>query len=154
LLFFSNKFYPHNLQATDEKLYQLYSSRLRQETYFNKSFINSIAGHCRINPDWGRCRNADAGLTRRTNGKTTNAGITFFGIPAFLQYIQHHKNKANFLKSPKFQFLKHLSPLTVLISRNICMLYMRVEPEPEPQRGMFPAPAKWCCSGYSLDSSS
>jgi hypothetical protein len=44
--------------------------------------LTGIAGHYRNNPwsavpDWGRCRNADAGLTLWTNGKTNDAGITF-----------------------------------------------------------------------------
>jgi hypothetical protein len=41
-----------------------------------------IAGHYRTNPwpavpDWSWCRNADAGLMLRTNGKTNDAGLTF-----------------------------------------------------------------------------
>jgi hypothetical protein len=54
--------------------------------------LNSIAGHYRTNPwlavpDWRQCRNADAGLMWRTNGKNNDAGLTFSrysGIPAFL----------------------------------------------------------------------
>jgi hypothetical protein len=42
----------------------------------------SIAGHYRNNlwpavPDWSQCQNADAGLRRRTNIKTNDAGLTF-----------------------------------------------------------------------------
>jgi hypothetical protein len=51
----------------------------------NFSFLTkplTIAGHYRTNPwpavpDWSRCRNADAGLTPRTNGKNNDAGLTF-----------------------------------------------------------------------------
>jgi hypothetical protein len=50
------------------------------------SRLSTIAGHCRNNPwsavpDWSQCRNADAGLTWQTNGKTNDAGLTF--SPAF-----------------------------------------------------------------------
>jgi hypothetical protein len=63
---------------------------------FTKSlFTVVIAGHYRTNPlsavpDWRRCRNADAGLTRRINGKTNNAGLTFtaaFRYSGIYQYL-------------------------------------------------------------------
>jgi hypothetical protein len=58
----------------------------------------SIAGHHRTNPwsavpDWGRCRNADAGLMRRTNGKTNDAGLTFSPVFRYsgISVLQHNK---------------------------------------------------------------
>jgi hypothetical protein len=53
--------------------------------YCNRHSAICIAGHYRNNPwpavpDWSQCRNADAGLTRRTNGKTNDAGLTFFPV--------------------------------------------------------------------------
>jgi hypothetical protein len=51
-----------------------------------KKLQKCIAGHYRTNPwpavpDWSRCRNANAGMTRRINGKNNDAGLNF--CPAF-----------------------------------------------------------------------
>jgi hypothetical protein len=47
-------------------------------------------------------RNADAGLTRRTNGKTNDAGLTFlrhYGISAFIFFnLKQNGGAASFLR--------------------------------------------------------
>jgi hypothetical protein len=77
-----------------------YEQSTAQKSFY-KCRQNNIAGHYRNNPwpavpDWRQCRNADAGLYRRTNGKTNDAGLTFSpafrhsGISIFLRLTTFH----------------------------------------------------------------
>jgi hypothetical protein len=55
-------------------------------------WFSTIAWHYRTNPwsavpDWRWCRNADAGLTRQTNGKTNDAGLTFTAAFRYSAFI-------------------------------------------------------------------
>jgi hypothetical protein len=81
-LFLLNLFYNflHMLENTSESVLWICIQIQKNPWDF------AIAGHYRNNPwpsvpDWRRCRNADAGLMMRTNGKITDAGLAF--CPAF-----------------------------------------------------------------------